>query len=407
MIQKLRRKFVLLSMSLISVVLLAVFAGICLYYASSLRSDSYRNLDMALDRPPGYKGPNFKIGDGGPPKDFEHAPSATITIDQKGLVTLAYTERIDIDESNLQDIAQKILLADEQKGALKEYDIRYVLRKTGQSKTIAFMPLSMERSQLQNVVLITGLGVTGAFIVFLFASIFLSRWALQPVEQAWQQQRQFISDASHELKTPLTVILANTEILKKHPKDTIAEQITWIQNTQEEANRMKALVEDMLFLAKSDDTSAEILMQTFDLSEAVSSTTLVFEPLAFEEDRSLALDVTPGIKILGNESQFKQVLGILLDNAIKYSHPHSEIKIALKSQQNEAQITVSSKGPRIEKEALKHLFDRFYSGDPARTEKGNGLGLAIAQNIVQRHNGQIFAQSVNGDTRFIIQIPLK
>ena len=406
MIKKLRRKFVLISMSLISVVLLVVFAGICLYYATSLRMDAYRALDMALNRPPGDRGPNFKIG-GGIPKGFEHDPSATIIIDRNGVAKLTSTERIDIDESNLQDIAQKILLADERQGTLQEYDIRYVLRKGGESKTIAFMPLSLEHTRLQNIVFITGLGVTGAFIIFLFASIFLSRWALRPVELAWQQQRRFVSDASHELKTPLTVILANTEILKNHPNDTIAKQITWVKNTQEEANRMKGLVEDMLFLAKSDDSAAEIIMQTFDLSQAVSSATLVFEPVAFEQNRTLSLDIVPNISITGNEPQIKQVLGILLDNAIKFSNPHSEIKISLKKYQNEAHILVSNKGALIEKDTLNHLFDRFYIGDPSRSEKGYGLGLSIAQSIVQGHKGQIFAESADGNTTFIIHIPIK
>lgn len=406
MIKKLRRKFILIVMSLISAVLLTVFIGIGVYYASSLQTEAYQALEAAIERPAEERGPKFQIG-GQVPEGFEHDPMAILTVSKEGIVKLISAERIDIDTASLQDITQDILNTNQNRGELKAYDIRYVLNvKDGKIK-IALMPLSLEHARLNKVLLTSGLGIIGAFFVILLASIFLSHWVLRPVEIAWKQQRQFVADASHELKTPLTVILANTGILKSHPEDTITKQMTWITNTEEEAKQMKGLVEDMLFLAKSDDTSMETIMQSFDLSEAINAAALTFEPLAFEQGRSLAVNIEPNISIIGNEEQIKQVMGILIDNAIKYSNSNSEINISLKKEQNEAKIMVSNMGPIISKDEMKHLFDRFYIADPSRTEKGNGLGLSIAQNIILKHKGHILAESDANNTRFQISLPIK
>lgn len=406
MIKKLRRKFILIVMSLISAVLLTVFIGIGVYYASSLRTEAYQALEAAIERPAEERGPKFQIG-GQVPEGFEHDPMAILTVSKEGIVKLISAERIDIDTASLQDITQDILNTNQNRGELKAYDIRYVLNvKDGKIK-IALMPLSLEHARLNKVLLTSGLGIIGAFFVILLASIFLSHWVLRPVEIAWKQQRQFVADASHELKTPLTVILANTGILKSHPEDTITKQMTWITNTEEEAKQMKGLVEDMLFLAKSDDASLETIMQSFDLSEAINAAALTFEPLAFEQGRSLAVNIEPNISIIGNEEQIKQVMGILIDNAIKYSNSNSEINISLKKEQNEAKIMVSNMGPIISKDEMKHLFDRFYIADPSRTEKGNGLGLSIAQNIILKHKGHILAESDANNTRFQISLPIK
>ena len=406
MIKKLRRKFILIVMSLISAVLLTVFIGIGVYYASSLRTEAYQALEAAIERPAEERGPKFQIG-GQVPEGFEHDPMAILTVSKEGIVKLISAERIDIDTASLQDITQDILNTNQNRGELKAYDIRYVLNvKDGKIK-IALMPLSLEHARLNKVLLTSGLGIIGAFFVILLASIFLSHWVLRPVEIAWKQQRQFVADASHELKTPLTVILANTGILKSHPEDTITKQMTWITNTEEEAKQMKGLVEDMLFLAKSDDTSMETIMQSFDLSEAINAAALTFEPLAFEQGRSLAVNIEPNISIIGNEEQIKQVMGILIDNAIKYSNSNSEINISLKKEQNEAKIMVSNMGPIISKDEMKHLFDRFYIADPSRTEKGNGLGLSIAQNIILKQKGHILAESDANNTRFQISLPIK
>lgn len=406
MIKKLRRKFILIVMSLISAVLLTVFIGIGVYYASSLQTEAYQSLEAAIERPAEERGPKFQIG-GQVPEGFEHDPMAILTVSKEGIVKLISAERIDIDTASLQDITQDILNTNQNRGELKAYDIRYVLNvKDGKIK-IALMPLSLEHARLNKVLLTSGLGIIGAFFVILLASIFLSHWVLRPVEIAWKQQRQFVADASHELKTPLTVILANTGILKSHPEDTITKQMTWITNTEEEAKQMKGLVEDMLFLAKSDDTSMETIMQSFDLSEAINAAALTFEPLAFEQGRSLAVNIEPNISIIGNEEQIKQVMGILIDNAIKYSNSNSEINISLKKEQNEAKIMVSNMGPIISKDEMKHLFDRFYIADPSRTEKGNGLGLSIAQNIILKHKGHILAESDANNTRFQISLPIK
>ena len=240
---------------------------------------------------------------------------------------------------------------------------------------------------------------------------FLANWALRPVELAWQQQRQFIADASHELKTPLTVILANIGILQSHRADTIEAQLKWVEYTKQEAIHMKKLVDDLLFLAKSDDGSARILYADFNLSDAVWSSLLPFESIAYEQGLTLNSEIEPNLFMKGDESQLKQLVVILLDNACKYAKGNGAITLLLKSAQDRVRLSVNNTGEPIPKEQLPHIFERFYRADDGardRKQGGYGLGLAIAKSIVASHHGRISvtSDSVHGTT-FTAEFPLE
>ena len=170
---------------------------------------------------------------------------------------------------------------------------------------------------MRSLILTSLLILAGSMAAFFIISLFLAKWALTPVERAWDQQNQFIADASHELKTPLTVILANLKILLSHKEDTISNQFRWIENTHTEASRMKKLVENLLFLARSESNTVPAAVNTFNLSDTVWSCLLPFESVAFEQGVTLNESVTPGLSMLGDEGQIKQLTAILLDNACK------------------------------------------------------------------------------------------
>ncbi len=247
-------------------------------------------------------------------------------------------------------------------------------------------------------------GLSGYFII----SFLLAKIALRPVEESWKKQKQFVADASHELKTPISVIMANTDMLVAHKDESVESQMQWIENTQAEAKRMADLVADLLFLAKNDD-GARVAMEETDLSEVVSSTVLGYDAIFYENKKTFSYDIQQDIKLEGNGGQLKQVVTILLDNANKYSVGEGNIRLKLSSNGKHATLTLSNNCEQLSDEQLEHLFDRFYTVDPSRNKNngGNGLGLSIAKMICQTHGGNITVACENGVITFTVSLPMQ
>ena len=268
-----------------------------------------------------------------------------------------------------------------------------------------------------SVLTAVGLGALG--LLFLLNLVF-SRWALRPVQQAWAQQQQLTADASHELKTPLTVILANNAILRQRGSDTIASQRQWIESTQMEAERMQSLVTDMLDLARPTPQGAQTSegpAAVVDLSRLVEGEALTFEAVAFERDLTWQCTVAPGIAVRGNAARLQRAVAVLLDNACKYTDPGGTVAVTLRAATGDAVLSVRNSGEPIDAADLPHLFDRFYRADKARTHNavdsendgagGYGLGLAIARDIAQAHKGAIAITSTAQEgTTFTLRLPL-
>ncbi|EHO17248.1 hypothetical protein HMPREF9623_00847 [Stomatobaculum longum] len=257
-------------------------------------------------------------------------------------------------------------------------------------------------AELSGIFLLAGLLVFGL-------SFFLARMSLRPVEHAFSEQQRFVQDASHELKTPLTVILANLSILKSHPTATIRKEALWIQNTETEAKRMQELTERLLFLAKADAKNMPPRSEVLSLSTLVESTALPFTALAFERKLSLALDISPALSVRGDAQTLAQLLAILLDNALKYAAPGTEVTVRLCRQKKHALLSVHNNGELIPADALPRLFDRFFRVDKsrARAAGGYGLGLSIAKTIANAHGGDIRADSTaEHGTVFTVTLPL-
>lgn len=265
-------------------------------------------------------------------------------------------------------------------------------------------------SSLVPTLLVIGIAT---LLVFFVIVIFFSRWALRPVERAWSQQRQFVADASHELKTPLTVILANSSILLEHPEKSVQSQAPWIDSTQTEARRMRELVDEMLTLARLDAEDGKTLghssFETLDFAECAEGELLQFESVAYECGVSLDSDIKGPAYVRGNATALAQLVDILLDNACKYAGENGRVWATLSAEKRHAVFCVHNTGSVIAAEDLEHIFDRFWRADKARTSGagGFGLGLSIAQRIAHDHNGLISATSTEADgTAFTVSIPL-
>ena len=213
-----------------------------------------------------------------------------------------------------------------------------------------------------------------------------------------------MSDASHELKTPLTVILSSTELAggERDPEKTKQ----YVEGIRAESLRMKALVEDMLTLARTE-SGAKQTLDAVNLSDTVLESALAFEPVAFESGRELSYNIQPELTVRGSAVQLRRLADILLDNAMKYAAAGTPVGLLLRREGRGALLQVENRGETIPAEKLPHLFDRFYRVDESRTGgEGFGLGLAIAQSIVQAHGGSIGCTSAEGITRFTVTLPL-
>ena len=250
---------------------------------------------------------------------------------------------------------------------------------------------------LRNV-LIVG---SAAIVVLFFLSLRLSKRIIQPLEDNDKQQRQFISDASHELKTPVAVIDANAELLARELGDN-----EWLSNIRYENDRMGELVKQLLDLSRAE--SAELPAETVDLSRVVTGEELAFESLAFDQGKTILSEIGEDIHVTGSETQLAQLVSVLLDNAVRHS-AGKEIGLSLRREGHEAVLEVVNEGEEIPPEKKAHLFDRFYRADEARTDEGQhyGLGLAIAKAVAEKHGGSIGVSCADGKVTFSVTLPAK
>ena len=310
------------------------------------------------------------------------------------------------DTAELEEILTDCLRQEEDEGTIRSYGLRYLRRDLGLYLRMAFVDMSMEQATMREIMgsyLQIG---AAALLLLLGVSILLARWATAPVARAWQQQRQFLSDASHELKTPLTVILSNAELLEAAP---LGERpARWADNIRSEAKRMRSLVEEMLTLARADNAVRSAVMAELSLSDLATDCVLAFEPVAFEAGKPLESDVAPDVTVLGDGDKLRQLVGVLLDNAIKYGWDGGTITLTLRRTDRQARLTVSNPGDPIPPDQLRRLFERFYRADASRGEQtGFGLGLPIAASIAAEHRGTLKAESDAASTRFLFTMPLK
>lgn len=375
MIRSLRRKFIFINMLLVLLVLLIVFTILCVTEYKRLELENAAVLHRAINQPDDIAFIKPNIGNR-PREPFSRSPVFVVHMNDEGNISILLEENISVTQEEAYDIVLHANAHEGEQGVLSSYDLRFLKRAIPEGGTkIAFVDISNSRSILQTTVINSLLLGLLALAAFFFISLFLSKLALMPVERAWQQQRRFIADASHELKTPLTVILANTGILQAHREDTIKSQLQWVDNTEAEAKRIKKLVDDMLFLAKSDDTAGEVFKSEVNLSDILIGSALTFESVAFEKGLSIETAISPNVRVCGNEQQLQQVARILLDNAIKYSNPGGMVKVTLMLKQNKAVCSVHNMGIPLDEQDLVHAFDRFYRADESRSESVMASGF--------------------------------
>ena len=336
-------------------------------------------------------------------------PVAVFILEEDGSLEAASGQNTaSIADDVLEEAAAELADVADGDGTLSGLGLHYMKSTVGDVTYLAFADVSATSGWRQLALTLSLIGVV-VFVAFFVISLFFSRWALKPVDEAWQQQRQFVADASHDLKTPLTVILANTSIVLEHPERSVASQSQWIESTQHEAESMQELVGDLLTLAKIDEGATQHELEELDFSELVEGETLQFESVAFERRIELESSIDEGIRLSGNPAHLRRLVSSLLDNACKYAENGGRVDVKLERDGRTAVYAVHNTGPAIPAEDLPHVFDRFYRGDKARGHDENsfGLGLSIAYGIAQEHGGELAVVSNEAEgTTFTATLPL-
>ncbi|MBR4210803.1 MAG: HAMP domain-containing histidine kinase [Oscillibacter sp.] len=398
MLRKLRLKFVALSLSLVTV----VFAVVVCATVVSARSNLERICGDVLRRT--MRGGTASEIDGRPV--FLPCFAVNSFNGENYITNGTYAELYALqDTERLADIVDACMEQPGNKGKLSGYGLRYLRKDNGWYTRIAFVDMSMEVETLRQIVRSQFVIALLALIPLLGVSVALAHWAVAPAEKAWRQQRQFLSDASHELKTPLTVILSNAELLDASGLSERPQR--WAENIRAEAVRMKTLVEEMLTLARADSEAPSAVCEEVSLSETALDCALSFEPVAFEAGKPLRYEIAPEVTVSGDAEKLRRLVSVLLDNALKYGADGGAVSLTLEKSERHAKLTVSNPGAPIPPETLSHVFERFYRGDASRGESsGFGLGLSIAAAVAKEHKAIIRAESDETSTRFSVILPL-
>ena len=301
-------------------------------------------------------------------------------------------------KESLLDIAGSIMKCGKTSG--RTGSMTYLVEKRDGYTLVAMIDRTISdnnQSVLFKQMLIIGSIALAVLIVF---SVFTARRIVKPLEENDKRQKRFVSDAGHELKTPVAVISANSELLRREVGDS-----EWLDNIDYENERMSDLVKQLLALSKAENK--DILKETLDFSKLADGEVLPFETLAFEKGKKIVSDIERGIAVNGNQNQLQQLVSILLDNALSHGTGDT-VELTLKREKQQALLTVTNEASEMSAEQLSHLFDRFYRTDEARNESSShyGLGLSIAKAVVDAHGGTIHAAYKDGKVIFALLIPV-
>lgn len=355
------------------------------------------------DKPPGMPMPNggnrgFAPGFTDSPM-FQLSTFYTVALSYEGDVLEIKNEPPTVHtDDDLEELAQIIIENGRDYGT--ENNLLFYRSDKGRYNLVTFMDNTVVNESATTLFRYTLIFGGVALILFFFVSVLLAKKIVRPLEESYQKQKQFISDAGHELKTPVSVVSANAELLSREIGDN-----RWLANIQCENERMGMLVGQLLELARTENVVTQ--MEMIDFSRLVGGETLPFESVAFEKGLVFSSNIASGITVEGNSAQLKQIVSILLDNAIRYSADEGEVYLNLTKEHGFAKISVINRGDEIPKEQREQIFERFYRVDTARNggDKHYGLGLAIAKAIAASHKGNIDVFCYDGLVEFRVQIP--
>ncbi len=396
--KQLKTKFILLTMTALLVLLAFIVAGmnILSYHGVVREADTVLAvLSGNMGHFPGM-GPGDKLQPGMPPEMSPEIPYESrffsVSFDAEGNVTHVDVNRIAaVDETRAVFMARQ---AQKRQGFVGSY--RYCVSREAGGVRVIFLDcgrkLASFRHFLLSSILMALLGYTVVFVVVFI----LAGRIIRPIAESYEKQKRFITDAGHEIKTPLTIISANADLLEMELGENES-----LADIQSQTRRLRSLTEDLVMLSRMEEAEHRARKIDFPISEAVEEAAHDFKMLAQAQSKELCCAIQPGLSCRGDSKAIRQLVGLLLDNAIKYSPDGTAIRLELAGQGRSVRLVVSNAtGGTVEPEQLKRVFDRFYRTDSSRNSEtgGHGIGLSIARAIVTSHGGKICAHTPDEET---------
>ncbi|MCI8684416.1 MAG: HAMP domain-containing histidine kinase [Lachnospiraceae bacterium] len=403
MMKALQKKFVFTAMIAVSILLFILLGIINIVNIAMVRTETDKTLTMISEadgnfdhiQPPPNSAPpfDFRIK----PKDerdkFLSSNFFIVRLNGNGQIVFTDVSRTSlVDEASAEELALRVLDEGTSVGKAGKYRYQISNSHTGNETVIVFLDTSEEILSYVRVLFLSGGIGLSCWILMLFMVMFLSKKAIFPIVENMERQKQFVTNAGHEIKTPLAVILANTEAMELYNGEN-----KWSKNIREQTVRLNGLMKNLLLLAKMDESAAEIIKTEISFSELVSENVRVFaEPLNL---RSITLqtEIQPNVIIKANKEQISQLISILLDNASKYTNNRGTVIVRLQKSDKRIKLLIKNSCEKLLDTPPDKLFDRFYRDDKARTQKtgGYGIGLSVARSIVLANKGSITAEYEN------------
>lgn len=417
MIKKLRRKLVAVAMLSLFIVLLIIIGTVNILNYTRMVDDAQRTISILKENDGSFPKPDMSPGHdkdifkGMSPEAPYESRYFSVLMDANGNVSTIDTGKIagtDTDEA--AEYAARALESGRSAGFMGQY--RFAVKDKDNGKLIIFLYCGREISNFRSVLLISvGISLAGMLAVFLLL-VFFSGRIVKPVSESYEKQKRFITDAGHEIKTPLTIIDADAQLVELDCGES-----EWLEDIKKQTKRLTALTNDLIYLAKMEEGQKNTVKIEFPLSDVVEETADSFRARAINEGKSLEINIQPGISYCGDEKAVRQLVSILVDNAVKYADGEGNIKVSLtntgtkRPDTSKQAATAKSSGTsrsvklevyntceHIEAESVKHLFDRFYRAEQSHNSQtgGYGIGLSVAKAVVEAHKGKIGAYTQDG-----------
>lgn len=394
MIYRLRKKFIIITAVSVGIVFAMVFGGIC--FISYLQLN--HSMDMLTDIIGMNDGdfPDFNTSESPAQAEDSHQDQFitpelqfstrffTVWVDDEKNILRENMEHISsISKEEVKNYTEDALNKKNERGWVNNY--RYRISETEYGQLIVFINGETNKEMTFRLIYSIFFVLSGSFALILLLILLISKKAVKPIAESYEKQKQFITDANHELKTPLTLILSNVDIIESE-----IGKNEWLDDIRSEGERMGSLIHQLVSLSRMDEDHSNLNRTYFNLSEAVSDTVSEFVGLADENGKNMVANIRPSIWYHGDEGLIRRLICILLDNSIKYCDSNGKIKVHLYIRGRSPIITVENSYKNVENENLEKFFDRFYRADKARTYTGSfGIGLSIAKGIVKNHKGDI------------------
>ena len=408
MIQKIKIRFIAVAMAALFILLAAIVTGMNIINFNTLIRDADNKLELLSQN-------NGIFPEFGADKRWPIPANMTmetpyesryfsVLITPGGEVIQTDTSRIKaIDSTAAVAYAQKAVSTERSSSFIGAY--RYKLSAEGAAVRITFLDCTGEIYSFRGF-LVTSIGMALAgYIIFFFVILFFSNRITKPVTESYEKQKRFITDAGHEIKTPLSIIQADVDVLEMEYGEN-----EWLDGIQAQVKRLSTLTNDLVYLSRMEETEKDLQMIEFPFSDVVSETAQAFQAMAQSHGKTFHCQVEPMLSFTGNEKSIRQLVNILMDNAMKYSPEYGYVSLTVQKLGRSICLTVyNTTAESIEKQNLSHIFERFYRMDSSRSSQtgGYGIGLSVAKAIVSSHGGRISATSQDGTSlQITIQLPV-